>query len=77
MNRRLLVVALVLAAIAVLAVFSGGAASKGDGYAVVGLADAAQLFPASDSQQKPYDELMDPEFGCGGGGHLEYNLNDD
>jgi len=76
MNRRLLVVALVLAALAVLAVSTASAARR-EGHAVVGLADAAQLFPASDAQQNAYDELMDPEFGCGGGGHLEYNLNDD
>jgi hypothetical protein len=76
MNRRLLVVALVLAAIAVLAVSSASAAAR-QGYAVVGLADAAQLFPASAAESKPYDELMDPEFGCGGRGHIEYNLTDD
>jgi hypothetical protein len=76
MNRRLLVVALVLAAIAVLAVSSASAAAR-EGYAVVGLADAEQLFPASAAEAKPYDELMDPEFGCDGGGHLEYDMNDD
>lgn len=76
MNRRLLVVALVLAAIAVLAVSSASAAAR-EGYAVVGLADAEQLFPASAADTKSYDELMDPEFGCGDRGHLEYDLNDD
>jgi len=75
MNRRLLVVALVLAAIAVLAVSTASAAAR-EGYAVVGLADAEQLFPASAAPQ-PYDELKDPEFGCDGAGHLEYDLNDD
>ena len=75
MNRRLLAVALVLAAIAALAVSSASAAAR-EGYAVVGLADAEQLFPASAAPQ-PYDELMDPEFGCGDRGHIEYNLADD
>lgn len=76
MNRRLLVVILVLAALAVMAVSTASAAAR-EGHAVVGLADAEQLFPSSAAEAKSFDELMDPEFGCGGRGHIEYNLLDD
>ena len=77
MNKRLLVLALVLAAVAVLAVVSSGAASSREGYGVVGLADAAQLFPADTSAPQPYDGLRQSEHGCEGKAQQGYSPADD
>ena len=77
MNKRLLVLALGLAAIAVLAVVSSGAASSREGCGVVGLADAAQLFPVDASAPQPYDELRQSEFGCEGKAQQGYGPADD
>jgi hypothetical protein len=77
MNKRLLVLAIVLAAIAILAVWSVGAARgpQGTGHKVRGLALITRPASASWSSSNAYDDLMNSEFGCGKGGHLENEVD--
>lgn len=78
MKKRLWVPALVIAAVALLAVWSVAAAVKAarEGHAVVGLAEATNLSPASADAPASSDEFMDPEFGCGDRGDPKYEVDE-
>jgi hypothetical protein len=76
MQQRLLVLVVVVLTATVLAACGGGpidSAAETIDAAPVELEIAS---PAKSSTPAPYDELMDPEFGCAGGGSLEYGLVD-
>ena len=74
MTKRLVVGVLVVAALAVLTACGGAsleAATQSTDSAPVELEVAS---PAHGEAAPVYNELLDPEFGCSGGGSLEYGL---
>ena len=74
MVKPLLVLALVIAAVAALAVVNAGAAPDPERTAF-SIALVQFERPAPAGADKAYDELMDPEFGCGDRGHIEYEVD--
>ncbi|HEY5982577.1 MAG TPA: hypothetical protein VIU38_03830 [Anaerolineales bacterium] len=83
MNKRLLVVALAAACLATLTACGGGSSTDviqpvaATAPVELELASAPASAPASANAAKmdaATAELLSPEFGCSGGGHLEYGL---
>ena len=75
MNKRLLVEFVAVTALATLTA-CGGAGPAAVTTPEAQVAPVEMEVPAPRSTQVPavYNELFDPMFGCGGGGHLEYGL---
>jgi hypothetical protein len=77
MNKRLLVVALAVACLVTLTACGGGSSTDVIQPAAATAPVELELVsvPASASTMDAASaELLSPEFGCAGGGHLEYGL---
>jgi hypothetical protein len=76
MTKRLLVGFLVVAALAGLTACGGATLEGADSSVESAPVELEVASPAKSEAAPVYNELLDPEFGCNGGGHLEYGLVD-
>ena len=76
MTKRLLVGFLVVSALAVLTACGGGSLETAAVSADSAPVELEVASPAQSDTEPVFDELLDPEFGCNGGGSLEYGLVD-
>jgi ABC-type glycerol-3-phosphate transport system substrate-binding protein len=75
MNKRLLVCLLALSVTSVLSACGSGTQNRSELPASVAAPVEMEVVqPSSTASPAAYNELLDPEFGCAGGGSLEYGV---